>query len=437
MDRLLNEINEYTEKINLNPTNKQLYLDRAVLYNKVDKFELAMNDYDEIIKIDSKDDYAYYERACEWYNWKIYYLDEVPNAKEIKKNAIEYLRRALSIKENPQYYYRIAEIEFNLLNEEEKALEMCKKAIILKGKTLEFCRLLGEIHNEMGHYREAIESLSEAIKVQEDSDAYFFRGIAYCNLAIEIANSSKGSMEEVADLYENAIDDYDEAIELDPNNVILYFKRAELGYEIFSEREEVIEYYEKIVELEPENEDAYVRMAEIYAELGNSKKQEKYYKDVLNINSNNLKANVGLADYYYEQNKYKNALAYINLAIELNSDEEWLRLAQGECYCELKQYDKALQVYNNILENSENESVYDYRGDVYFSLKQYDKSISDYLKFIELKPESKGVYYRLGLAYKENGDYNKAIESLNKAIKLLPNNKELLDLIDEIKKLSN
>ncbi len=120
MDRLLNKINEYTQKINLNPTNKQLYFDRAILYNKVDKFELAMNDYDEIIKIDPKDDNAYYERACEWYNWRIYYLDERPSIKEIWGNTIEYLRKALRIKENAQYYYRIAEIEFNLLNEEEK-----------------------------------------------------------------------------------------------------------------------------------------------------------------------------------------------------------------------------------------------------------------------------------------------------------------------------
>lgn len=437
MEEILNKINEYTEKINLDSTNKQLYLDRATLYNKVDKFELAMNDYDEIIRIDSKDDNAYYERACEWYNWKIYYLDEISSYKEIESNTIKYLRKALSIKENPQYYYRIAEIEFNLLNDDESAFRTCKKAIMLKGKTLKLCRLLGEIYNELGDYREAIESLNEAIKLQEDSDAYFFRGIAYCNLAMEITDSGKGLMEEVASLYKNAINDYDESIKLNPNNVILYLKRAELGYEIFREREEVIEYYKKIIELDPRNEEAYIKMAEVYAELRNVRKQEKCYNQVLNINPNNLDANVGLASYYHEKNQYKKALFYINASIELNSNEEWLKLAQGECYCELQQYNNALEVYNNMIKNSNNEFAYDYRGDVYYALKEYDKAISDYLKFIELRPEYEGVYYRLGLAYKEKGDYDKALESANKAIQFFPDNEKILDLIGEIKKLSN
>lgn len=437
MDRLLKKIDEYTGQINLNPSDKQLYMDRAILYNKTEKFDLAMNDYDKIIKIDPQDENAYYERACEWYNWKIYYLNERPNREEIEKNTILYLEKALIIKEKPQFYYRIAEIEFNLLNENEKALKMCKKALKIEGETVDLCKLLGEIYNELGYYLEAIECFGKVLKLKKDSDAYFFRGIAYCNLAMELTNSEEYVKGEVSDLYEEAINDYDKAIELDSENVILYYNRAELGYEIFGEREEVIKYYKKIVQFEPQNEEAYLKMAEIYAELGNGKEQEIYFKDILNINPKNIEANVGLANYYYEENKYRKALNYINVAIELNSDEGWLLLAQGECYYELGKYDKALDVYNNILKNSNNELVYDYRGDVYSALQQYEKAIDDYLKFIELKPESKGVYYRLGLAYKKNGDYGKAMKSLNKAMQLLPNNKKILDLIDEIRKLSN
>ncbi len=69
-------------------------------------------------------------------------------------------------------------------------------------------------------------------------------------------------------------------------------------------------------------------------------------------------------------------ISFINKAIELNSDENWLQLAQGECYCELKEYDKALKVYDTILKNQ------------------------------------------------------------NKAIQLLPNNKKILDLMNEIRELN-
>lgn len=427
MDILLKEIQELTEKIKKDSNNKQLYRERATLYNRINRFELALKDYDTIINIDPKDDNAYYERICEWYNWKIYYLDEVPNAEDIKKNTIDYLEEALKINKLPKYYYRIGEIYFNLLSENEKALNSCKNALLIGGESLEVFKLIGEIYNELGDFNEAIESLNRAIDIEEDSDAYFFRGISYVNLAMTV----RSKIAESVSLYKKAIKDYNQAIKLDQKNIVLYFRRAELYYEVFREKEKAIEDYMKVLELEPDNEDAYIRLAEIYFELREIKKQELCYKEVIKINPNNLIVNEQLASYYYSQNKYKEALGYINVALELGSDEEWLNLAQGECYYEIHEYNRALEVYCKII-NSNNNLGYDYRGDVYMALKQYDKAIKDYEKFIELKPESKGVYYRLGLAYYKNENYDKAIESLNKAILLLPNNKKILDLMETI-----
>ncbi|GCD10047.1 tetratricopeptide repeat protein [Clostridium tagluense] len=432
MDILLKEIEELTEKIKVNPGDKKYYSDRAILHNKTDRFDLAMEDYDEIIKMDSKDHNAYYKRACEWYNWKVYYLDEIPDKKETKKNTIDYLEKAVSIKEEFKYYYRIAEIYFNLLEENELALEICKKALKTGKKTVDLYKLLGQVYNELGDYDKAVQSFEDALKLGEDSDVYFFRGITLCNLAMEVTN-----FDEAESLYNKAINDYDRAINLDTENIILYFKKAELLYEVFGESKEAIKTYKEILKLDSENEEVCIKTAKLYAELGDNQKQEFYYIEALKINSNNLEANESLADYYHENNKYEKALTYINKAIELNSDENWLQLAQGECYCELKEYDKALEVYDTILKNQNNEQAYDYRGDVYVALQQYDKAIGDYLKFIKLKPDAPGVYYRLGLAYKKNGEYIKAMESLNKATQLLPNNKKISDLINEIREVIN
>ena len=131
MEELVKELEKVNEKINVSPA-KELYEKRAIIYNRLEKFDLAMKDYENIIQLDSNDYMAYYERACEWYNWKIYYLDEHPEEEEVKSNTIGYLEKSVNLKETSKAYYRMAEIYFNLLDDNEEALIYCNKALAIE-----------------------------------------------------------------------------------------------------------------------------------------------------------------------------------------------------------------------------------------------------------------------------------------------------------------
>jgi len=62
------------------------------------------------------------------------------------------------------------------------------------------------------------------------------------------------------------------------------------------------------------------------------------------------------------------------------------------------------------------------KGIEYFSLSQYEKAIKSYDKAIRLNPKTANVYNKRGVAYQALGQYDKAIQDYDEAIRLHPEN---------------
>lgn len=388
MNDLNKKIEEITQEISIKPSI-DLYKKRAELYNQLEYFELSIKDYDKIIYLDSEDSEAYYNRACEWYNLHIYILGENIDKDVIKENTIRYLEKAISLKEDYRYYYRIAEIYFNILDNSDLALQNCMKANEIKPNSINILKLLGQIYNDLELYNEAINCYNSIPDNKRNSDIYFFRGITNYNIF-------KDGIESIQ--LDEVLDDLDKAISLDEDNIYLYLKKAKI----------------------------------IYNELSDAKNTILCYKKVIKINKYNEEANEWLANYYYDNDKFKEALKYSKNYLEINSNNIDMYFQHAECSYEVGQYKEALSCYKYILEKWEDSRVYDYIGDVYLKMGHYEKSIENYKKFLELNPDAKGVHYRLGVAYKENGNKENALIELNKALQLLPSNQMIIDLINEI-----
>jgi len=68
---------------------------------------------------------------------------------------------------------------------------------------------------------------------------------------------------------------------------------------------------------------------------------------------------------------------------------------------------------------------YGWTGSLFKDNKDYDKAIESYKKVIELNPKYADAYNNMGLAYGSKKDYDKAIESYKKAIELNPKDAEI------------
>jgi tetratricopeptide (TPR) repeat protein len=64
--------------------------------------------------------------------------------------------------------------------------------------------------------------------------------------------------------------------------------------------------------------------------------------------------------------------------------------------------------------------VYFYRGNAYKNKGDYDRALADYNQVLKLKPYAVNAYNNRGIAYSNKSDYNRAIADYNQAIKLQP-----------------
>ena len=98
----------------------------------------------------------------------------------------------------------------------------------------------------MEWYEEALEDFDEAIRLQSNrADAYHYRGAVKFRLG----------------QVSNALEDFDEAIRLDPNNLNTYLNRGIIKNRL-SEYSSAILDFDAVIRLDPKNAEAYYNRAQ-------------------------------------------------------------------------------------------------------------------------------------------------------------------------------
>lgn len=190
--------------------------------------------------------------------------------------------------------------------------------------------------------------------------------------------------------YQDAIESYTKAIELEPENAVFY-NDCGCAYESMNMHDKAIEEYETAMELNPNEAIFYCNRGDAYSNLGSYDKAFNDYKKALELDS-------------------KCSSAY---------------MGRGDLYELLGNNSKAIDEYSKaIMAASDNDLLYNNRGYLYLKLEDYDKAIDDLNKAIELAPDYANPYKHYGTVLKKKGDYKAAIDYLTTAISLKPNYKE-------------
>ena len=194
----------------------------------------------------------------------------------------------------------------------------------------------------------------------------------------------QGNAKFSSEKYEEAIEDYTKAIELNPQLAEAYYNRG-LAKSRLGQNEEAIKNYDQAIELNPQ-------LAEAYCNRG--------------IAKNRLR-------------EYEEAIKDFNQAIELNPQDAKAYYNRGISKYYLEEYEEAIKNYNKAIElNPQDVEAYSNRGISKASLREYEEAIKDFNQAIELNPKNAKAYYARGLAKKELGDKTGAVEDLAKAKEL-------------------
>lgn len=314
----------------------------------------------------------------------------------VKSNYEKQFKNAEEQIKNKEFLDALATINFILQNEPNNV-----KALLFRA---------GIYAIELNKADKAINDYDRAIEIQpNDANIYYLK-------AVVLENYKQ---------YDDAVKAYSKAIEISPSNCHYYISRGQsFEYDIKNYRK-ALEDYNKAVELEPENLEGLFNRAHLYQdELEEYDKAFSDYSKIIEIDTKYSEAyrNLAILIKNYLKND-KKALEFFNKSLELNPNDFEVFANRGDFFqYNLNDNERALSDYNKAIELAPNDAFcYTLRGQLYeMKLKQYDKALADYNKAIELEPKETTWLFRRAITYELLEQYDNALTDNLKLIEMNP-----------------
>jgi tetratricopeptide (TPR) repeat protein len=146
---------------------------------------------------------------------------------------------------------------------------------------------------------------------------------------------------------------------------------------------------------------------------------------------------------FYKDGKYETALMMYQQFLEKNPTAYQVGLNIADCYREMGQLDKAIENYNQVIAQAKNDSVMGKTMEakslagIGVCYQQIDEAERYFELAAKIKPDWSDPYMKLGYVYLNKGDMGKAVEYLERFIKLegdTPRAAQAQNIINTIKK---
>jgi tetratricopeptide (TPR) repeat protein len=292
----------------------------------------------------------------------------------------------------------------------------------------------GILFASRGDFDMAIEDFTEAIRLNPGmSLAYLQRGKALLARQANITGIDEdidedfefdwtvGKRDKTAD-DDRALADFTKAIELAPNLFAAWRYRGGLYTEI-REYDKAIADHIQHVRLDPNSTGAYMSRGIAYAGKGDYDRAIADYDRAVKLNPNFATAYNNRGNAYSDTGDHDRAIADYDRAISLDPNYAAAYTNRGIAYADKGDYDRAIADHTQAIRLDPNEAVaYTNRGSAYHRKGDYDRAIADYTQAIRLDPNYAMAYNNRGLAYHYGKwDRDRARADFTEAIRLDPN----------------
>jgi tetratricopeptide (TPR) repeat protein len=299
----------------------------------------------------------------------------------------------------------------------DKAVEEYKKLLTLDPEDINTHNMLGDVYVKKGAFREAYEEYAKVVadltsRGQADKATIVNKKIASIDTdALPPEARAKQSLikrtlkaeiaMEQGDT-QTAIEAFGEVLKLDPENIGLYSKLAEL---LVSKG--------KIAEAVQQ----YAVMGAAYLKNRLYKKAQEAFQKILELDPNQVEARINLAQIFIKQGS------------ESDAKKEFLTVA--EIYLRQNDLDRAKQFAQKSVELKGIEAYF-ILGQVLFKRKQFAEAKTEFDNLLRFKVNHVGGLTYLGLVFLELNQLDKASEHFNKAQKLDKENPKVFEAMAEL-----
>ena len=341
----------------IDPTSEEQLLRSANKHFQQGKYEEAIADYDQAIRIKPQDAIAYYNRGT---------------AKGV-------------------------------LRKYEEAIADYNEAIRIDPQDAVVYNNRGTAKGVLRKYEEAIADYNEAIRINPQyAEAYYNRGNA---------NVALGQ-------HHDAIADYDQAIYINPQDADAYYNRGTVKGALHRHEKEIADYNEAI-RINPQYAEAYYNRGNANVALGQHHDAIADYDQAIYSNPQDAKAYYNRGTTKGVLRRHEEAIADYDQTIRIKPQFAEAYCNRGNAKGVLGMHEEAIADYNEAIRiNPQFAQAYYNRGNAKDVLDRYEEAIADYDQTIRIKPQLAEAYCNRGNANKEIEEYEKARADLQRALEL-------------------
>ncbi|HLF19964.1 MAG TPA: tetratricopeptide repeat protein [Bacteroidota bacterium] len=338
-----------------------------------------------------------------------FFIDgSVRDAKGQYAEAILDYQAALDFEKDPAIYYAMSK-DYSLLGKHSKAAEAGKEAVRLDSAKIAYRENLAAIYLNAFQQNLATQEYEAIVRV----DSNYTNG--WRSLA-RLYQSSK-PLQAVA-IYERLLDregdDWD-----------LLLQSAET-YSHLGRYEQAAQKYKRMLEIDPSNRTLQRQLAETLSKAGKMDEAVTLLEKMVEVDENDLAVVAVLADVYLNRGKFDKALTlYQKLLKNENSNPE-IKLRVGMAYVGQIQRDssfvpKAKDIFLQLKKEIPNDwRPYWYLAQIATAEKNDSLSTQYFERVMQLAESNADAWAFLGWNLFEKGEYQKLVDTMEKARRVLP-----------------
>ncbi|CAD8213157.1 unnamed protein product [Paramecium pentaurelia] len=230
-------------------------------------------------------------------------------------------------------------------------------------------------------------------------------------------------------MYDQAVEDFNKAIELGASNEETYYHRA-TGFYRKNMFMEALKDCEICIQINPKYSLAYMRIGQEYSlqlecvknAIGNKDEALQYYNQAIQIDNKCILAYCNRGNLYKNQGNKDQALIDYNKAIELDTQYAFAYMSRGIFLDKIGKQEEELIYFNKAIELDPYDAcIYNYPGLLFTKIGSIKQTLIDFNKTIELDPNFSNFYFDRGNLYEDIDNVQQALVDYDKAIELNPN----------------
>ena len=364
-----------------------------------DKLDLAEKMLNELYAIEPTNEEIFIQKA------------NIYSKRDNHEKAIESLQTALKYTEDHADVYNLIGMEYLFMDN----LEMAKSNFI---KCLE-----DDIEDQSALYNVVycFEFLEQNLDAIEYLKTYIDK-----NPYSEIAWHQTGRLYYGIKDYENSLRSFEFATYIDDEFVGAFLEKGK-SLERLKRYEEAIESYNRTIELDDPTSYALLRIGKCYEKLGNKTKALDYFNKTVHEDPLLDKGWIAITDFYVRKKNYQKALYYVNKALAIDGQNRlyWKRYATINKA--MNMFEEAEFGYRKAIEFGDAElDTWLFWVDIMLIMGENNNAILTLVQATEYFPDKFEIEYRLAGFHFTLNENEKGNFHLNNALRINFKNKTIL-----------